>query len=363
MKTKLVCSLLAAGALVAGCSATPSEKQDLMMRELLGERTGMVGIFPPREDVRVGDLYVYGKNPEAENLPLETTARWGSLAGITLAVQKQYNERPDFPATPEEYLPGHTERTGQRNWSEASFETGIYSDERPSDRLRMVVLPSITLSREAVGKIMPSDAINLASASVFDDWEAVNLRIQAAEAYSLDLDELLTLAVERDGVGRRVLKQPYRDSIGLAAGQTGGTVWVRIVSEVLFMRAAQFSIKAENHEPDVVRASELTLEPLAEGEVDPTLDPAFAAIARADAINNALREDGSDVLPDGFTRFLAIDDGFIAMQRVWRRAVAIGARGITLEVDSATGEVLASGMIGSPLVSRIPAAPAAAEEN
>jgi len=356
-------------ALVVGCSSTPDKAPDgstALMGTSLSNRMGMVSIFPPREDVRVGDLYVYGSNPEEgdEPTPIDSVPRYGSLEGVTAAVQEQYNERPDFPATPDEYLPSNDGTPAQRAWSEASFKEGVFMNEDPSDRLRMVVIPPVTLSREAAHGVVPGDAVNMAAGGIMDDWESVTLRVQAAESYALDLDDLLEFAIERDSVGRMILKQPYRDKIGFCAGQSSDSVWVRIVSEVLYMRAAQISIMGGSGEPDdELRASELTLErDSAPDEAGEVLDPAFAAIVRAQAINKAIRDDGADVLPDGFVRFLSLSENYLSMQRIWRRPVAIGVRGLTLEVVSVTGEVLSSGMIGKPLKSHVPA-PATPEGN
>ena len=127
------------------------------------------------------------------------------------------------------------------------------------------------------------------------------------------------------------------------------------------MRAAQISIAGSGDSQDELHASELTLEDDNDPEGDDVLDPAYAAIVRAQAINKAIRDDGADVLPDGFVRFLSISSSFQSMQRIWRRPVAIGARGLTLEVDTVTGEILASGMIGQPLRSLLEELPVAEE--
>jgi len=70
-------------------------------------------------------------------------------------------------------------------------------------------------------------------------------------------------------------------------------------------------------------------------------------------------ESGTDALPDGFTRFLTVGPDYITARRIWRRPLAIGVRGVTLEVDRRTGEVVRLGWMGQPLRSLAP--PAAAE--
>ena len=80
---------------------------------------------------------------------------------------------------------------------------------------------------------------------------------------------------------------------------------------------------------------------------DQILDPAFGAFVRANAINKLLIESDADDLPGGFLRFISITDDSVTVRRIWQRGLAIGARGLTLEVDKSTGEVLRSGNMGT----------------
>ena len=77
------------------------------------------------------------------------------------------------------------------------------------------------------------------------------------------------------------------------------------------------------------------------------LDPAYAAFVRANAINELLIESDADDLPGGFLRFVSITDDSVTVRRIWQRGLAIGARGLTLEVDKTTGEVMRSGNMGT----------------
>ena len=55
----------------------------------------------------------------------------------------------------------------------------------------------------------------------------------------------------------------------------------------------------------------------------------------------------SDDLPGGFMRFISVTDDSAVVRRVWQRGLAIGVRGLTLELDKVTGEVLRSSALGS----------------
>ena len=75
-------------------------------------------------------------------------------------------------------------------------------------------------------------------------------------------------------------------------------------------------------------------------------------VARARALNEQMRKSGTDILPDGFVRFMAVSDEAVTVRKVWRRPIAIGVKGVTLEVDKYTGDVLRMGYMGSPLRKR-----------
>jgi hypothetical protein len=90
-------------------------------------------------------------------------------------------------------------------------------------------------------------------------------------------------------------------------------------------------------------------ETVTESLPDHELDPAFAAFVRANAINQILIESDSDDLPGGFLRFVSVTDDSVTVRRIWKRGLAVGARGLTLEVNKDTGEILRSGHMGTLL--------------
>ena len=89
----------------------------------------------------LGNLYVYPENPEAGSrpFPLDAVPRFGTVENVTAAIEAQYQNRPDFPPTPDEYLPGIAGAPASRTWAEASYADGVFSARESSDRLRMVV--------------------------------------------------------------------------------------------------------------------------------------------------------------------------------------------------------------------------------
>ena len=138
----------------------------------------------------------------------------------------------------------------------------------------------------------------------------------------------------------------------LALVARGRQVWIRVVSEVVYVRSLDVAIQAKAHTraEDDLHPSELDDDPKANGEqepaaqtaadADPALDPHYAAFVRADVINRKLMDSDADDVPGGFVRFITVTDDSVTIRRFWQRGIAIAVRAITLEVDSESGEVL-----------------------
>ena len=89
-----------------------------------------------------------------------------------------------------------------------------------------------------------------------------------------------------------------------------------------------------------------------EEEENLALDPIYAAFVRAHAINQVLIHSGVDNYPGGLLRFISVTDDSVSVRRTWQRGLAIGVRGLTLEVEKATGKVLYAGPMTDFPVSR-----------
>jgi hypothetical protein len=137
-----------------------------------------------------------------------------------------------------------------------------------------------------------------------------------------------------------------------------GPIWVRIVTEVIYMRAMQVTVVAESGfdlTDDDVSEAELGDYDEKEGQTEPDdedLDPKFASIARATALNRELMESGTDVLPDGFIRFINVSENVVTARRVYRRGIAIGVGGLSLKVNPQTGAVEHMRLIGRDIPGR-----------
>ena len=367
-------------------------------------RLGVAPVIPPTEDLRVGDIFVYPFNPDfpavrgAGRNPvsgLSISPRWASM-NLLQQLDEEYQLRPDWPKTPDNYLQISASPKG-REWAEArtSDEQGIFSEEKVTDRLRIMGIPefqSVTFDNKDAHGLVPSEAINLVFGSAWNDNKAITFRMNAAETYSLGLQKVIEAALESDAQGYS-LKAPYRDHLALVSDPASDSVWVRVLSDVIYIRSMDIIIQsqaafetdeaatADEFISEVEEAEELvkeaaqaageelkqpaageeSMQTVAEAIPGHELDPAYAAFVRAAAINEILIESDMDDLPGGFLRMISVTDDSVTLRRVWQRGLAIGARGLTLEVDKATGQILRSNNMGT-LLPPPPPPPAPAAE-
>jgi hypothetical protein len=162
-------------ALSAACRAPQAPPKEALTGWLYRTQ-GLVGVFPPREDVRVGDVHLYLNDPDGGNhAELYRAPRWSYLPSSEL-LQSGYRLRPEYPPTPADLLKSGVAPV-ERTWPESTADPGFLEpgEEPPSWGLHQVLEES------------------------YDDWESVRVRIEAAETASLALEDALRAYLERRG--------------------------------------------------------------------------------------------------------------------------------------------------------------------
>jgi hypothetical protein len=407
----LIALTIATGLFIGGCVPTttvdwePEEPVDPNSSRNTWDspagRMGVISIMPPSEDVRVGDMYVFPFNPDISSSTLtrkqavlSISPRWGTL-NLLQELEQEYQLRPAWPKTPDAYIQ-NVENANEREWPEAiePQNESIFARDSVTNRLRNIGVPEFstyTLTEGDADALVPTEAINLVLGTAWNDDKILTIRLNSGETYSLGLQKVIGVAIEDTDQGS-ALKSPYRDNLALLADPQSDSVWLRILSDVIYVRSIDIIIQSQSaFEPDeeasadeFVSEAEETVEIVeaaepeegdseegadadseeamadeedeAKGEfiktvteeiLDHALDPAYAAFVRANAINELLIKSGSDDLPGGFLRFVSITDESVTIRRVWQRGLAVGVRGLTLEVDKFTGDVIRSGNMGT----------------
>jgi len=376
---------------------------------------GLVPIMPPREDIRVGDIYALSLDPEAAVSQQQRKAAAREVAGVTRwdtlpvlsELNDEYRQRPSWPRTPDSFLLPTAEGEPS-SWEEPEAQSGsIFDPDEVPTRLRIVgveLFTTVSFDGSNLDHIIPTEAATLITGDANSSVMAINMRAGSAESYALSMDDVLGLLTE-PATGQTEakfrIKQPYRDRLDFIADPIKNRVWLQVITEVVYIRSADVSIrmKLETPRDDEVTAAELLphvietqpspeaapAEAQAEAPAedapgadddqapgaddtgaqeaateDPTvdagirayavtkLDPLYGAFVRANAINEMLEEMDADDVPGGTTRFLSVTDESVALRRVWPRGLAVGVRGLYLEVDATTGDILKSGTLRWP---------------
>lgn len=370
--------------LAAGCASLApgdvAEKWSATMRELQ-----IVPVFPPREDVYIGDIYFLPSDTaegvrtiESRNAPsdhhgfLPIPVLVGRL-NLGQTLHDQYARTTTFGDTDSTNLDPSGTFSLQPSRAN-SFSAG------PTDRPRIVGFPefmSATFSQGDLSALVPIEALKVSVAAGFTSAKNVTVRIPVAESYSLPLSAILAGMLDANGNLKSVsgasgvftpahvtlLTDASSDSV--AVGDTVG--FLRVVNEVYLARVVDVSITGTGSFGASGRAEPLL--PLPAGAPDADTDDAVvtpapdapvaplnrdastasvnaAPVDLANRLNNQLDEQISGLSPGVSTRFVTASASSIGLRTVYERPVAVGYRGVLLRLaKNADGGVSVAGLI------------------
>jgi hypothetical protein len=364
---------LGLAALTGGCCANkPGIVAKNWSRMIRQEQ--VVPIFPPREDVRVGDVYVTLTPPkEAEKHYyhddgkfLEIPVRLCSVGNLTALVD-EYTKRPPYPRTPTNGLvssrlvvTNHTEIKGKdgsvtNTTSVTEFpllltvpdnsevpDPELHKPKAP-DRLRHVAFPefsTVTLNSGALQFVVPIKAVSTAVGGAAAKAESASLRISSAESCGLPAD-LLYSDLQRiltGGGGSGVVGGTFSNLFTALAGsedakKAGDTnrIYLSLLTEVYYARTIDVSYDLKE---SIGGALGVKANPGAS-----LVDAAANAAARATMLNALNAQVLAANAPGGSLAFTSVSDTAIGLRRTYSRPISIGYRGLTLEMnrDAKTG--------------------------
>lgn len=355
-------------ALAPGCSPTRGYVMNDWARTL--RELGIVPIFPPREDVQVGDVYVYPYNPdgpEAEkamkkgDLRIGMIPRWKSL-NLLSDLKAEYRDRPSWPATPDEYSDIlDTAVIWKSVWRQPTTgNSNIFERDTIPNRLRLVGFPDFAATTFTGGEaspLIPIEALNIAFGVNWSGVKSVTVKIPAAESYGLPLATVVKklLKVERDTpeAAPKVSLMDNMDtaSLFLVVDKDVKRVWIRVITEVYYARAIDIAIQSKT-QGGAVAAIKPTRVPQVDTTASSVVDMDGSPVDRARELNRRLELAGASTVPGGLIRFVTATDRSVSMRRIWERDIAIGFRGLSLEVDKNTAVVSQHSVAGgvAPLI-------------
>jgi hypothetical protein len=334
----------AAVAWASGCVDPPkgyvAKEWSSKMREL-----GIVPIFPPREDVQVGDIYITS-NLQGDSFK-DGYVPFGVFAGrekdVPQQVSKMYSARASFPVTPEltaGYMTNYTNNpfalvAQARDTNRDVFLGG------DTNRLRLVGFPSfmsVTFNKGDLSAMFPVEGVSVALAGSFQNGDSVTVSVPVAESYAYPAADLLDQLLDNSGnfKGLDHLTTPIAIRV---AGNSKDTAYLHVVTEVYYARAVDISF---HH--SITRAGGLSAKPAlptpaagaaAGGGASSPVNPAGGTPEeRANAAYSALDGRLAETVPGGSLKIVGSGDWGATVRRTYERPIAIGYRGFSFELHS-----------------------------
>jgi hypothetical protein len=353
--------------LLAGCVNTPrgyvAKEWSSTMREL-----GIIPVFPPREDVQVGDVYLAPVSPDEEIkafkkkefLPL---GLWLASLDLRNTISNFYSARSSFPTTPTNVVEFVKQLTnnpyaGLPQAYDPSRNIFLGGD---TNRLRMVGFPSFmsaTFNKGDLAAVVPVEAVNLAFGAGFSSARSVTVSVPVAESYGIPASLICSKKWLADG-------RPM-DSLngGLAPAELSHLVnprqavligsnyfaVLRVINEVYYTRAVDISVATKTTRGLGVAGKPLATDALATAKSAAAAAAAAGAAAnntasnapvfimagvtnfnanaieRAAEMNRSLDQAMAQTVPGGSVKFVAAGDRGVSMRRTYDRPIAIGYR-------------------------------------
>ena len=380
--------LLVLGTGLTGCASTPpgyvAREWSKAMREL-----GITPVFPPREDLQVGDIYMSPSTPEREAVLLDETGfvplgLWVGTVVLDDPLDEFYSARASFPLTP---ATGTSQPT-------APDEDNIFrsGDTR---RLRIVGFPmfmSATFNQGSLSGLVPTEAVSVAFGASLFGSKTINVSVPRAESYGLPAANLYNALVPTPGANQpsQVKKWSAPAAGGLVAedlesymptGQlteaTKDPEWnkkpyayLRVITEVFYARELDVAIDSTEGRGFAVDVQPVVVPPTLPGGAPPLSGapptavgekptagegrPASGAKAGAQPtgetgagslsfkeatpqqlaaeLNRQLDQATQRRVPGGGARFVAVGKRGISLRLTYERPVAIGYRGMLLKL-------------------------------
>lgn len=242
MRRRLIaaCALALCGCASPIKSGFVSEQWTINMEEL-----GIYPVFPPREDIYVGDVYVtYGGADAADAAALASSATpaagsprpklptlgvYFARLDVAQKLKAQYAARPEFGGAP-------------------AASSSVFDGPAVQTRLKTVAFPyffKATATGADIGAFVPVDGLPLKAGLSLDSIKSASVTVSAAESYALPWTDLADEVI--DANGKLIVSGRYDAGAVLTRAQgladyrptTDGTkfVDVTVVTEVFYARS------------------------------------------------------------------------------------------------------------------------------
>jgi hypothetical protein len=277
-------------------------------------------IYPPKEDVAVGDVIADPyPNLADENAALDaaTFLEIGPVlfsVPVIDAIQAHYNARPSFPKT--------AAKDSNGEFPESAVATGWVYVGGQRVRLNHVAFPEISFTDITQGNLealVPIQAVNVALGGAFGEFHSVSMKLRAAESYGLPAANALAA---------------LNTALGNAANKTAlMAVWapnkaVLLITEVYTVRDIEIAATFK-------KSFGASIGLPGYGGSASGLDPTAKLDDRMKQLNDYNNKLKDLSTPGGAVRITSVSDRAITMQRTFQRPIVVGVRYARLWRDAA----------------------------
>ncbi|MBF0528662.1 MAG: hypothetical protein HQK55_05210 [Deltaproteobacteria bacterium] len=251
MKKVMLLLLLAFFLIATGCSFSKgavAKKWSEAVRELL-----VTPVFPPREDIQVGDIY-------ADNLPTaESTEMMYGTPGLgkyldlnfliaTIDFQSNlklhYSKRFQFPKT---QVPDYKQDANQTQKVQdelTTMGTANIFDSGPRNRLPHLGLPEFSytsLNDFSMEAILPINPFNVFLGLKSGDYQNMAIKFRSCESYGIPVAEALAKLVTDYGLKKYFVQDVKRAIDSITPGQRSFLIVTEVYTAREFDITAKFS--------------------------------------------------------------------------------------------------------------------------
>lgn len=336
-------------------------------------------LFPPREDLQVGDVYwletagesdaqnycAHGILKPAEFMPLSVNLAF--LPDVTKLAVAHYNNRPDFARTTSSVgtvtmsATGMTIATGSQSTDVTAGADTLFTQGK-ANRTRLVGFPdfmSVKIDKGSLGAIIPIQGMFTPLGLSFEDVAEASISIPVAESYGVPVaaawDAIASSASRSQLCTAAIIGGQIANSTSPARpGQ------MHLVTEVYYTRAIDVNIQSKNAMALGVARDRQNATAATLPSVSPTGVVTNPAVVGNPQTSTTLQQMGS--VAGGIVQILSARNAVpgvslayehgssstINMRRIFDRPVAIGYRSVALDVKpTADGKSCAINVIAA----------------
>ncbi len=302
-------------------------------------------IFPPREDVQVGDVYLLPYSPNSEKKDsnkkkeFASIGTWINSINLTKELNDHYSQRPDFPKTT------HNKDTSTMMERQPTSSGNLFSGGEVN-RLKMVLLPTFfkaEVSSFDAASLIPSSALKGLGIAA-ENIKKAYVTISSASSYGIPVAKLKGTLFEKGqlcinkatGMDLRNLKFTV-DKTESANKHTKQAMLI-IVTEVFYARTLKVQLSLDKS----IAAGNNN-----QSETSPQETTKSASAGTKNAKNNHLVAEENLarikqktlITPGVSVNVGSSAHGSVSVDRTFERPIAIGFRGIrqVIALDSSSG--------------------------